>query len=243
MQEREALQLSVSGARGDEVKQIEAATRLAQVELRILETKKKITTEIASDLKKQAEAAEDAFNTEERLQSIARARNADQSKSSSVSRADADKELQILRLRADGQTKAADEAARELSIRQSARQIADQQNISYKSALEQAREIAKLEDEVNKSAEKGRRIQGYSFERQGGTDAARSRAGMMAAQSEQRRSDAYSRSFGGLKEFSANQTNPNFARPQTPMLDAAFGPVVNAVQQQTEVIRSLLTVD
>jgi hypothetical protein len=113
--------------------------------------------------------------------------------------------------------------------------------------MEIAERMQGLQDAADEAADGGGkkegRIQGYSWERQGGTDAARGRAGMRAAESEQRRSQAYSRSFGGLKEFSANQTNPNFARPQTPMLDAAFGPVVNAVQQQTEVIRSLLTVD
>jgi hypothetical protein len=109
--------------------------------------------------------------------------------------------------------------------------------------MEIAERMQALQDAAEGKGDNGGRIQGYSFERQGGSAAARGRAGMRAAESEQRRSDAYSRGFGGLKEFSANQTNPNFARPQTPMLDAAFGPVVNAVQQQTEVIRSLLTVD
>jgi hypothetical protein len=232
MQERDALQLSVSAAKGDEVKQIEAATRLAQVELKILETKKKITTATASELKKQAEAAQDAFSAESASQSAAIAAAATTSKNASVARADADKELQILRLRADGQTKAADEAARELKIRQSARQIADQQNISYKSALEQARETADLEDKATKNKEdKGGRIQGYSFERQGGADEARGRAATRRKESDEKRAKAYERGFGGIGEFYENQRDPNFAKPQTPMLDASkLTPVQSSVK-------------
>jgi hypothetical protein len=237
LQERDALQLSVSAARGDEVKQIEAATRLAQVELKILETKKKIASATADELKRQADAAQDAFEAESKSQAAAIAAAATTSKNASVARADADKELQILRLRADGQTKAADEAARELSIRQSARQIADQQNISYKSALEQAREIADLEDKAAEgNGKKEGRIQGYSQERQGGRDEARARADQRMDEARERIGKSRERGFGGIGEFYENQKNPNFARPQTPMLDASrLRPVQSSVDNNASV--------
>jgi hypothetical protein len=152
-------------------------------------------------------------------------------------------EIKILEAKATGDQEAIKQAEREISVKAKAREIQLQLGKNAREAMEIAERMQALQDAAEGKGEKSGRIQGYSFERQGGTDAARSRAGMRAAESEQRRSQAYSRSFGGLKEFSANQTNPNFARPQTPMLDAAFGPVVSAVQQQTEVIRSLLTVD
>jgi hypothetical protein len=229
---------------GDEVEKILAPY---QQFLNFLDQANKKQQNATKELKRQAEEAQKIFNIEADRQEQEKQDKAMARRTESQARSDADSELSIMRLRADGENKAADDAEKELKIRQRARRIAEEQNISYSEAIKQARDLANLEEKVNKNKdgkdEGRRRIMGYSAERQGGSAAARSRAGMRAAESEQRRSDAYSRSFGGLKEFSANQTNPNFARPQTPMLDAAFGPVVNAVQQQTEVIRSLLTVD
>jgi hypothetical protein len=152
-------------------------------------------------------------------------------------------EIKILEAKATGDKEIIKQAEREIAVKAKAREIQLQLGKNAREAMEIAERMQALQDAAEGKSDKSGRIQGYSFERQGGTDAARGRAGMRAAESEQRRSQAYSRSFGGLKEFSANQTNPNFARPQTPMLNAAFGPVVSAVQQQTEVIRSLLTVD
>jgi len=152
-------------------------------------------------------------------------------------------EIKILETKATGDQEAIKQADREIAVKAKAREIQIQLGKNAREAMEIAERMQALQDAAEGKGDKGGRIQGYSAERQGGSAAAKSRAGMRAAESEQRRSQAYSRSFGGLKEFSANQTNPNFARPQTPMLDAAFGPVVNAVQQQTQVIQSLLTVD
>jgi hypothetical protein len=239
LQERDALQLSVSAARGDEVKQIEAATRLAQVELKILEAKKNIATATASEMKKQADEADRINKAAQQAKQAAQTKIESQ-KTFAQSLED---EIKILEAKATGDQEAIKQAEREIAVKAKAREIQLQLGKNAREAMEIAERMQALQDSAEGKGDKSGRIQGYSFERQGGTDAARGRAGMRAAESEQRRSQAYSRSFGGLKEFSANQTNPNFARPQTPMLDAAFGPVVNAVQQQTEVIRSLLTVD
>jgi hypothetical protein len=68
-----------------------------------------------------------------------------------------------------------------------------------------------------------RRIAGYSVARQGGRDEARARAEERKQGAFARLNEARSRSFGGLKEMDAMNSNPDFARAKTPALDAAFG--------------------
>jgi hypothetical protein len=190
--------------------------------LNFLDQANKKQQDATKELKRQAEEAQKIFNIEADRQEQEKQDKAMARRTESQARSDADSELNIMRLRADGQTKAADEAARELGIRQSARQIADQQNISYKSALEQAREIADLEDKAAEGkGKKEGRIQGYSQERQGGRDEARARADQRMNEARERIGKSRERGFGGIGEFYENQKNPNFARPQTPMLDSS----------------------
>jgi hypothetical protein len=74
------------------------------------------------------------------------------------------------------------------------------------------------------AAKQGRkRTAGYSYQRQGGRDEARARAAERSAAGAAKRQEAYSAGFGGLKERDKMQTDPNFARAETPNLDAHFG--------------------
>jgi len=241
---------------GAESKLIENATRISD-----LQKKQQVNTyDIAKNIQDQANAAnkilapyqqflnylDQAKQKQDAINASAKA-----SKQTAQTKVESQKnfaqaledEIKILETKATGDQEAIKQADREIAVKAKAREIQIQLGKNAREAMEIAERMQALQDAAEGKGDKGGRIQGYSAERQGGSAAAKSRAGMRAAESEQRRSQAYSRSFGGLKEFSANQTNPNFARPQTPMLDAAFGPVVNAVQQQTQVIQSLLTVD
>jgi hypothetical protein len=230
--EKEKLQAAVAAARGDEVKQMEAATALAEIELEILRTKAGLEKVAADEKARQAKEAEAAFDAEARRQEAERERQANEARAAtamaaaqSVARADAERELEILRLKASGQDAAAAAAQEELDIKRDARSIAEALNISYKAALEMAREKAGLEKKVNEEgdAEKAGRIQGYSWAKQGGRDEARARAEQRRALGDAKRAAAYERGFGGLDDFYADQKDPNFARAKTPMLDAAFG--------------------
>lgn len=230
--EKAGLVAAVAAARGDEVKQLEAATALAELELEILRTKAGLEKVAADEKARGAKEAEAAFDAEARRQEAERERQANEARAAaalaqaqSVARADAEKELEIMRLKASGQDAAAVAAQEELDIKRDARSIAEALNISYKAALEMAREKAGLEKKVNEEADAERvgRIQGFSAEKMGGRDEARNRAAQRAALSEARRGAAYERGFGGLDEFYADQKDPNFARARTPMLDAAFG--------------------
>jgi hypothetical protein len=150
---------------------------------------------------------------------------AEAGRAQSMARADAERELEILRLKASGQEAAATAAEEELKIKRDAESISEALNISYKAALEMAREKAGLEKKVNDEGDgaKEGRIQGFSAEKMGGRDEARNRAAQRAALSEAKRGAAYERGFGGLDDFYADQRDPNFARAKTPLLDAAFG--------------------
>jgi hypothetical protein len=134
-------------------------------------------------------------------------------------------EVKILEAKATGDEDAIKKAEREVEIKNRAREIQQQLGKNAKEALDIAERMQALQEAANEAAEgKGKRegrIQGYSQERQGNADDARSRARMRASESEERRSQAYSRSFGGMSDFIKNEVNPNFARPQTPMLDAS----------------------
>jgi hypothetical protein len=230
--ETEKLQAAVTAARGDEVKQMEAATAVAEMELEILRTKAGLEKVAADEKARQAKEAEAAFDAEARRQEAERERQANEARAAtamaaaqSVARADAERELEILRLKASGQDAAAAAAQEELDIKRDARSIAEALNISYKAALEMAREKAGLEKKVNEEtdAAKAGRIQGFSAEKMGGRDEARNRAAQRAALSEAKRGAAYERGFGGLDDFYEDQRDPNFARAKTPLLDAAFG--------------------
>jgi hypothetical protein len=221
LQERDALQLSVSAARGDEVKQIEAATRLAQTELKILETKKNIATATASEMKKQADEADKINKAAQQAKQAAQTKVESQ-KNFAQSLED---EVKILEAKATGDEDAIKKAEREVEIKNRAREIQQQLGKNAKEALDIAERMQALQEAANEAAEgKGKkegRIQGYSQERQGGRDEARARADQRMNEARERIGKSRERGFGGLKEFYENQTNPNFARPQTPMLDAS----------------------
>jgi hypothetical protein len=219
--EKEKLQAAVVAARGDEVKQMEAATALAEMELEILRTKAGLEKVAADEKARQAKEAEAAFDAEARRQEAERERQANEAQAAAAmaaaqrtARADAEAELEILRMKASGQLDAAAVAEEELKIKQDARAIAEALNISYKAALEMAREKAGLEkkvnEEANKKASEGTekndarskgRIQGFSAEKMGGRDEARERAAQRRADSDNKRSDVYKRSFQGLQGF------------------------------------------
>jgi hypothetical protein len=221
LQERDALQLSVSAARGDEVKQIEAATRLAQTELKILETKKNIATATASEMKKQADEADKINKAAQQAKQAAQTKVESQ-KNFAQSLED---EVKILEAKATGDEDAIKKAEREVEIKNRAREIQQQLGKNAKEALDIAERMQALQEAANEAAEgKGKkegRIQGYSQERQGGRDEARARADQRMDEARERIGKSRERGFGGLKEFYENQTNPNFARPQTPMLDSS----------------------
>ena len=170
----------------------------------------------------QAKTKQDALTNAVKAQ---RALDAAKGKQESTLRADAEKELDILRMKASGQEEAAAAMEKQLAIQQQARQIADSLNVSYKKAVEMARERVELEEKVNEEvdAAKAGRIQGFSAEKMGGRDEARARAEQRRALGDAKRAAAYERGFGGLDDFYADQKDPNFARAKTPMLDAAFG--------------------
>jgi hypothetical protein len=171
----------------------------------------------------QAKTKQDALTNAAKAQ---RALDAAKGKQESTLRADAEKELEILRMKASGQDETASAMEKQLAIQQQARQIADSLNVSYKKALEMARERVELEEKIKKSQEQtdvSGRIQGFSAEKMGGRDEARNRAAQRQALSEAKRGAAYERGFGGLDDFYADQKDPNFARAKTPILDAAFG--------------------
>lgn len=217
IREREGLQAAVVSARGDEVAQMEAARALQQQELAILETKRKIANETADAMKKQADLAEAAFNAEARNQESEKEREAKEYKRGIVARADAEKELQILRLKVEGKMEAAAAAEKELQIQQEARRIAEEQNVSYKTALDLARQKVALEDQIAKKQEASTgRIKGYSRAEQGGAAEASARAakGMLEAR---QRVEKSRESFSGLREFYRNNERDGNGRRVLPL--------------------------
>jgi hypothetical protein len=164
LQERDALQLSVSAARGDEVKQIEAATRLAQVELKILEAKKNIATATASEMKKQADEADRINKAAQQAKQAAQTKVENQ-KTFAQSLED---EIKILEAKATGDQEAIKQAEREISVKAKAREIQLQLGKNAREAMEIAERMQALQDAAEGKGDNGGRIQGYSFERQGG---------------------------------------------------------------------------
>ena len=177
-------------------------------------------------------------------------------------------EVRMLDARATGDEKKIKAAERELAIKEKSKEIQQQLGLTADKATAIATAIQDAKDKVEgKEGEEGkeggrRRIMGYSWERQGGRDEARARAAQRRAEGDAKRAAAYSRSFGGLNEFNANQKDPNFARPSTPNLDKAFpksitpnsqttstkppdtsNSVVGSIQRLEETIKMLLRVD
>lgn len=233
----------------------------------IVEKQKKDTYDIAKNIQEQAKAAQSVLDPyrqlldyleqeKKKLDEIKAKKDADKQaaqiktqgqKEAAQSLQD---EIRLLEVRASGDEKAIKAAERELALKQKAREIQTQLQTDAKTALDIAKQMQALEDKAQKAKDRPEgRIQGYSSERQGGAGAARARAAQRAAESATSRAGAYSRGFGGIGEFYSNQTNPNFARPMTPNLDAmkappsTSGPVVGSIQQLEQTIKALLTVD
>lgn len=221
--ERAKLANEVAAAKGDEFRQMQLATDLAKKDLDILQTKKAIEDDIVRSKKEQADEAERAFNKEADAQEESKKTAetaAKEYKSQSEAKSMLEKQIAILAAKAAGQNEVADALEREVAIQEKAKRISDQTGISWKNALAAAKQMQDLEDKAASGGkESGGKIMGYSWARQGGADAARSRAAQRRAESDANRAAAYSRGFGGLNEFYRNQQDPNFARPVTPNLD------------------------
>ena len=257
--ERAKLAHEVTAAKGDEFKQMQLATDLAKKDLDILQTKKAIEDEIARSKREQADEAERAFDKEAASQKEAKDKAesaAKEAKSQSSAKAELETQMKILAAKASGQTELADQLEKEAEIRKRAKDIADQTGVSVARAMAISRQFQGLRDATDKTNDRpeggdgGNRIMGYSWARQGGRDEARARAAQRRAEGDAKRAAAYSRGFGGLNEFYANQKDPMFARPVTPNLDRmkenparSSSPVVGAVQSLEQTIKALLTVD
>jgi hypothetical protein len=223
----------------------EAQDKLIQSAIKIseIESKQKTKTfDVAANLAKQADFAKDilspyqqflnyldqAKQKQDALNAAAKAaKQIAQTKveSQKTFAQSLEDEVKILEAKATGDEKAIKKAEREVEIKNRAREIQQQLGKNAKEALDIAERMQALQDAANEAAEgKGKRegrIQGYSWERQGGSDEARGRAATRRKESDEKRAKAYERGFGGIGEFYENQTNPNFAKPQTPMLDAS----------------------
>ena len=233
---------------------MQLATDLAKKDLDILQTKKAIEDQIARSKREQADEAERAFDKEAASQKEAKDKAesaAKEAKSQSSAKADLETQMKILAAKASGQTELADQLEKEAEIRKRAKDIADQTGVSVAKAMAISRQFQNLQDAADKTNNRPEgRIQGYSSERQGGRNEARGGAAQRAADSAAKRAGAYSRGFGGLNEFYANQRDPMFARPVTPNLDrmkenpaGSSSPVVSAVQSLEQTIKQILAVD
>jgi hypothetical protein len=233
----------------------------------IVEKQKKDTYDIAKNIQEQAKAAQSILDPyrqllgyleqeKKKLDEIKAKKEADKKASQIKNQSQKEAaqtlqdEIRLLEVRAGGDEDAIKAAERELALKQKAREIQTQLQTDAKTALDIAKQMQALEDKAQKAKDRPEgRIQGYSFERQGGRNEARGRAAQRAADSAAKRAGAYSRGFGGLAEFNANQIDPNFAKPITPNLDAmkappsTSGPVVGSIQQLEQTIKALLTVD
>jgi hypothetical protein len=223
---------------GAESKLIENATRISE-----LQKKQQVNTyDIAKNIQEQTDAANkilapyqqflnylnQAKQKQDQLNASAKAaRQIAQTKVESQKNfaQSLEDEVKILEAKATGDEDAIKKAEREVEIKNRAREIQQQLGKNAKEALDIAERMQALQDAANEAADgKGKkegRIQGYSQERQGGRDEARARADQRMDEARERIGKSRERGFGGLKEFYENQTNPNFARPQTPMLDSS----------------------
>jgi hypothetical protein len=248
---------------GAEAKLIENATTIAGLQ----EKQKASTYDVAKNLQEQANAVKSVLTPyrqlldyleqeKKKLDDIKAKKEADKKASQIKNQGQKEAaqtlqdEIRLLEVRAGGNEESIKAAERELALKQKAREIQTQLQTDAKTALDIAKQMQALEDKAQKAKDRPEgRIQGYSSGRQGGAGAARGRAAQRAADSAAKRAGAYSRGFGGLAEFNANQIDPNFARPMTPNLDAmkappsTSGPVVGSIQQLEQTIKALLTVD
>jgi hypothetical protein len=115
-------------------------------------------------------------------------------------------ETEILAAKAAGQDALVAKLEREQSIRERAAQIAAQTGVSEEKSLKIAEQMQDLIEKGEKNerpdSERGRRrIQGFSWAREGGREEAEARADQRRAESASKRAAAYERSFGGLAEF------------------------------------------
>jgi hypothetical protein len=233
---------------GAESKLIENATRISE-----LQKKQQVNTyDIAKNIQDQANAAnkilapyqqflnyldqakqkQDALNAAAKAAKQIAQTKVESQKTFAQSLED---EIKILEAKVTGDQEAIKQAEREIAVKNKAREIQQQLGKNAKEAMEIAERMQGLQDAADEAAEgKGKRegrIQGYSWERQGGSDEARGRAATRRKESDEKRAKAYQRGFGGLDEFYKNQTDPNFAKPQTPMLDASkLTPVQSSVK-------------
>lgn len=159
-------------------------------------------------------------------------------------------EVRMIDARATGDEKKIKAAERELAIKEKSKQIQQQLGLTADKATAIATAMQDAKDKAEGKESGNGHIMGYSWARQGGSDAARARAAQRMAEGDANRAAAYSRGFGGLNEFYRNQQDPNFARPVTPNLDrmkenpaGTSSPVVGAVQSLEQTIKALLTVD
>ena len=253
--ERAKLAHEVTAAKGDEFKQMQLATDLAKKDLDILQTKKAIEDEIVRSKKEQADFLDQAKRKQDAInQANKEARkNAQLSIENQKNAAQSlEDEVRMLDARATGDEKKIKAAERELAIKEKSRQIQQQLGLTADKATAIATAIQDAKDkaEGKEGGGGGGRIMGYSWARQGGRDEARARAAQRRAEGDAKRAAAYSRGFGGLNEFYANQKDPMFARPVTPNLDRmkenparSSSPVVGAVQSLEQTVKALLTVD
>jgi len=180
----------------------------------------------------QAKRKQDAINEAAKREKQIRQSKVESQKTFAQSLED---EIKILEAKATGDQEAIKQAEREIAVKNKAREIQQQLGKNAKEAMEIAERMQGLQDAADEAADGGGkkegRIQGYSFERQGGADEARGRAATRRKESDEKRAKAYERGFGGMSDFIKNEVNPNFARPQTPMLDASkLKPVQSSVK-------------
>lgn len=234
-----------------------------------IEKQKKGTYDIAKNLQDQARAASsilapyqqflDFLDQAKRKQDAINQANKEARKNSQLrvenqknAAQSLEDEVRMLDARATGDEKKIKAAERELAIKEKSKEIQQQLGLTADKATAIATAIQDAKDKVEgkEGGDGGGRIMGYSWARQGGRDEARGRAAQRRAESDAKRAAAYSRGFGGLNEFYANQKDPMFARPVTPNLDrmkenpaGSSSPVVGAVQSLEQTIKALLTVD
>jgi hypothetical protein len=146
-------------------------------------------------------------------------------------------EIRMIDARASGDDKRIKAAERELAIKEKSRQIQQQLGLTADKATAIATTIQDAKEKADAKESGGggdggrKKIMGYSWERQGGRDEARGRAATRRQESDAKRSEAYKRGFGGLDDFYADQKDPNFAKPKTPMLDSSkLKPVESSVK-------------
>ena len=180
----------------------------------------------------QAKRKQDAINEAAKREKQIRQSKVESQKTFAQSLED---EIKILEAKATGDQEAIKQAEREIAVKNKAREIQQQLGKNAKEAMEIAERMQGLQDAADEAADGGGkkegRIQGYSWERQGNSKAARERAKTRMAEGDERRATAMERNFGGILDLKLYDVDPNFAKPQTPMLDASkLKPVQSSVK-------------